>query len=72
MTARLRELSGGRLVLALEGGYNLEAMARSAAACLSVLLGDTPPLLPETPVHPAARHVLDAVRRTQKRFWPTL
>jgi histone deacetylase 6 len=72
MTARLRELSGGRLVLALEGGYNLEAMARSAAACLSVLLGDAPPPLPDTPVHPAARHVLAAVRRTQKRFWPML
>jgi histone deacetylase 6 len=43
MTARLNELAGGRVVLALEGGYNLEAIASSAAACLRVLLGEPPP-----------------------------
>jgi acetoin utilization deacetylase AcuC-like enzyme len=31
--------AGGRLVLVLEGGYALEATARSAAASLEVLLG---------------------------------
>ena len=43
MTARLATLAGGRLVLALEGGYDLEAIAKSAAACLRVLLGEAPP-----------------------------
>jgi acetoin utilization deacetylase AcuC-like enzyme len=34
------ELSGGRMVWVLEGGYRLEALARSVAAVLRVLLGD--------------------------------
>ena len=29
-------------MLALEGGYNLDAIARSASACLRVLLGEEP------------------------------
>ncbi|HEX4438636.1 MAG TPA: histone deacetylase [Thermoanaerobaculia bacterium] len=40
MTERLTRLAGGRVVLALEGGYNLDAISRSAAACLRVLLGE--------------------------------
>src|SRR5207344_1173133 len=40
LTARLQGLAGGRVALALEGGYNLEAIAASAAACLGTLLGD--------------------------------
>ena len=40
MTERLLSLADGRVVLALEGGYNLDAIARSAAACLRVLLGE--------------------------------
>ena len=42
MTKRLRRLAHGRVVLALEGGYNLRAIARSAAACMSVLQGEEP------------------------------
>jgi histone deacetylase 6 len=70
LTARLSELARGRLVLALEGGYDLGAISASAAACLSVLLGAAPPALGAGPVHPAARRVLDAVLRAQKPFWP--
>src|SRR5207249_3873679 len=67
MTARLKELAHGRLVLALEGGYDLEAIARSAAACLRVLLGETPP--PADPRLPsaAASAILDAVRSAARR-----
>ncbi len=43
MTRRLLSLAGGRVVLALEGGYDLEAIARSAAASLRVLLGEPAP-----------------------------
>ena len=43
MARRLAEsagdLCGGRLVFVLEGGYRLEAMARSVERCLRVLLG---------------------------------
>ncbi|KAJ1982321.1 Histone deacetylase hda1 [Dimargaris xerosporica] len=40
MTYLLKSLAGGRLVLALEGGYNLDAIASSALACVQALLND--------------------------------
>ncbi len=36
------DLCAGRLVLVLEGGYNLDGLAHSVAAALAVLLGDAP------------------------------
>lgn len=32
----------GKIVLALEGGYNLDSIANSALACMEVLLEDMP------------------------------
>ncbi|KAJ1653603.1 Histone deacetylase hda1 [Dispira simplex] len=40
MTNLLKSLAGGRLVLALEGGYSLDAVAECALACVQVLLGE--------------------------------
>jgi acetoin utilization deacetylase AcuC-like enzyme len=48
LTALLAPLAGGRLVVALEGGYNLRSIARSAEACVGVLLGEQPLPLPRT------------------------
>src|SRR5262249_17654423 len=45
MTRRLLPLARGRLVLALEGGYNLAAIASASAACARVLLGEKTPAL---------------------------
>ncbi len=72
MTSRLMALADGRVVLALEGGYNLEAIARSSAACLRVLLGDSPPHEKPIVPDPAAAKVLDKVLGAQRRFWPGL
>ncbi len=46
------ELCGGRLVLSLEGGYNLEALATSVKATFDVLLGNS---RIEDPLGPAQR-----------------
>ena len=70
MTARLRELAGGRLVLALEGGYDLDAISRSAEACLRVLLGEAAP--PMSNKSSKATRILDAVVNAQKPYWPGL
>jgi acetoin utilization deacetylase AcuC-like enzyme len=72
MTSRLLSLAGGRVVLALEGGYDLGAISRSAAACLRVLLGE--PARPADPDRPsgAAVEVLERVTRAQKPFWTSL
>ena len=70
MTARLLDLSGGRVVLALEGGYNLEAISASAAACLRVLLGESPARVEFSSPKPLAARILDAVLAAQRPFWP--
>jgi len=49
-----------RIVLTLEGGYDLPALARSVRGCVEVLAGATaPPLRPGTP------HAKDAVARSR-------
>jgi acetoin utilization deacetylase AcuC-like enzyme len=70
MTSRLLALAGGRVVLALEGGYNLDAIAASAAACLRVLLGEAPSQTDFGEPSPVAVRILDEVIRTQEPFWP--
>jgi acetoin utilization deacetylase AcuC-like enzyme/deoxyinosine 3'endonuclease (endonuclease V) len=42
MTALLLGLARGKLVLALEGGYNLSSISHSMEACTAALLGDPP------------------------------
>jgi histone deacetylase 6 len=39
---QLMDLAEGRIALVLEGGYNLDSIAKSMHACLEVLLEDTP------------------------------
>jgi len=50
LTSELMRLAGGKVVVALEGGYSLTATKHSAAACMSSLLGlphsATPPPAP--------------------------
>jgi acetoin utilization deacetylase AcuC-like enzyme len=63
------ELCQGRLVLCLEGGYNLEALAASARVTFEVLLGETSfedPVGPPPPRHPASsvEALITAVRET--------
>lgn len=42
MTRQLMSLARGRIVLALEGGYDLPSICDSAEECVRVLLGDQP------------------------------
>ena len=44
MTRELQTLAGGKVIVALEGGYNLVSISKSMAACANALLeGDAPP-----------------------------
>ena len=70
MTSRLRSLADGRLVLALEGGYNLEAIRQSSNACARVLLGQDPEPVRPAPLHPVARRILEQVSEQHRPFWP--
>ena len=50
MTLALCALAGGRVVMALEGGYNLESISERFGACVAMLLGDPAPPPPEDPI----------------------
>ena len=72
LTAVLMELADrhahGRLVLVLEGGYDLGALRESLAACLAVLAGSAPP--PKTGVASATTlAALAATRRALGSHW---
>ncbi|GMI75735.1 histone deacetylase 5 [Hibiscus trionum] len=70
---KLMDFAQGRIVLALEGGYNLDSIAKSALACMEVLLEDKP-ISELTEAYPfeSTWRVIEAVRRKLCAFWPTL
>ncbi|XP_068854352.1 histone deacetylase 6 [Aphelocoma coerulescens] len=72
MTHLLGGLAGGRLVLVLEGGYNLGVTAEGVGQCLGVLLGDPPSLPPPGTPQPAALRALSRTLRAQRGCWSCL
>mmetsp|Transcript_12437 Transcript_12437/g.30616 ORF Transcript_12437/g.30616 Transcript_12437/m.30616 type:complete len:653 (-) Transcript_12437:237-2195(-) len=63
MTHSLMALAQGKVVLVLEGGYNLGAISHSFAACTATLLGDPPRMLGRIfPTKRATRAVKDTMR----------
>ncbi|CAE6451823.1 unnamed protein product [Rhizoctonia solani] len=69
MTALLSTLAGGKLVVALEGGYNPESIAKSALAVTHALLGDPLPELPRLEASEIATEVVWQVARIQSQYW---
>lgn len=76
MTRHLMSLSNGKVVLALEGGYDLASICDSAEECVRVLLGDapTPIAAVELTRAPCANAVLalQKVLALQSPHWPCL
>nr|GMD30842.1 histone deacetylase 5 [Ipomoea batatas] len=67
------EFAGGKIVLALEGGYNLDSIAKSAQACVEVLLQQKPiPGSSEAYPFESTWKVIQNVREVLSAFWPTL
>ncbi|XP_022736389.1 histone deacetylase 5-like [Durio zibethinus] len=73
MLKKLMDFAQGRIVLALEGGYNPDSIANSALACMEVLLEDKP-ISGFSEAYPfeSTWRVIQAVRRILSAFWPTL
>ena len=61
--------AGGRLVLLLEGGYDLAALATSVRGCVEVAAGADAPNVRGTP-RSAAAAALHRARVIQSRHWP--
>ncbi|PWA54090.1 Histone deacetylase domain-containing protein [Artemisia annua] len=70
---KLMEFSEGKIVLALEGGYNLHSLANSVLACVELLLEDKP-ITESTDVYPfeSTWRVIKAVREELSTYWPVL
>jgi acetoin utilization deacetylase AcuC-like enzyme len=61
------DTAGGRLVLALEGGYDLQGLADSVHACVEVLAGASPGPAPAASVRGEA--VLRTLLAAHGRRW---
>ncbi|QRV94367.1 histone deacetylase family protein [Ceratobasidium sp. AG-Ba] len=72
MTALLCSLAGGRVVAALEGGYNLDSISNSAVAVVRTLLGDQLPELPRLVASEIATEVVWQVARVQSKYWSSI
>ncbi|XP_077002189.1 protein deacetylase HDAC6 isoform X2 [Tamandua tetradactyla] len=73
LTHLLMGLANGRVILILEGGYNLTSISESMAACTRSLLGDPPPLL--APWRPPLAGSLASITETinvHRRYWRSL
>ncbi|XP_076902077.1 histone deacetylase 15-like [Bidens hawaiensis] len=73
MTKMLSSLSRGKLLVILEGGYNLRSISSSATAVIKVLLDEKPENMLENviPSKSGLRTVLE-VLKIQNTFWPNL
>jgi acetoin utilization deacetylase AcuC-like enzyme len=58
----------GRILLALEGGYDIGASCESAVACARVLTGGVPPVIEAAPTA-AAASVIRRVNEVHRDLW---
>jgi len=74
LTKLLMSLAGGRMVVTLEGGYNLDSISLSMAACVRALLGDADAEAASNLPAPEPFH-LNTIKDVQAhlaKFWPSL
>ncbi|PNF26146.1 hypothetical protein B7P43_G04459 [Cryptotermes secundus] len=70
LTHLLTALAGGRVILSLEGGYNVTSISHAMPMCTKALLGDPlPSLAPHHVACPSAVTSIKNVIRTQARYW---
>lgn len=72
-TSWLAPLAMGRLILCLEGGYNLTSISYAMTICTKTLLGDPLPSINLTlPLKPQASTDLKTVLNVQGKYWSSL
>ncbi|XP_054723790.1 histone deacetylase 6-like [Uloborus diversus] len=72
MTKLLSGLCNGKIVLALEGGYNIPNTSDAAIYCIGSLLNEFP--MPHKPMKPTlnAMKTIQSVVKTHKKYWKSL
>lgn len=70
----LSSLANGRIVICLEGGYNVNSISHAMAMCTKALLGDPlPPLTPPTPrINASCIETIQNVLDVQQKYWKSL
>lgn len=75
-TQWLSALANGRIILCLEGGYNVNSISHSMALCAKTLLGDPLPMqqIPSRwhGINPSALESIQNVMATQSEHWKCL
>ncbi|KAK4241069.1 histone deacetylase clr3 [Achaetomium macrosporum] len=69
MTHMLMSLAGGKVAVCLEGGYDLEAISKSALAVAQTLMGEPPPKMEIPKISREAAKVLAKVQAYQAPYW---
>ncbi|KAK4122591.1 histone deacetylase A-like protein [Parathielavia appendiculata] len=69
MTHMLMSLAGGKVAVCLEGGYDLEAISKSALAVAQTLMGEPPPKMEIPRISREAAKVLAKVQAYQAPYW---
>ncbi|CAK1540301.1 unnamed protein product [Leptosia nina] len=74
MTHMLRSLAGGRVILCLEGGYNVTSISYAMVMCTKALLGDPTNLYydPKLTCHQSAIESINSVLKVHKKYWKSL
>ncbi|KAF8927639.1 Histone deacetylase hda1 [Dissophora ornata] len=72
MTHMLKSLAGGKIILALEGGYNLDSIAVSGLACTKALLSDPIDALEPIVPNDVCVQTVHEVLEVQSRHWKSL
>ena len=69
LTHMLMSLADGKVVVCLEGGYNLKAISTSAVAVAQTLMGEPPPRIDLPAVNADAKRMLAKVQAYQAPHW---
>ncbi|KAG8237537.1 hypothetical protein J437_LFUL017467, partial [Ladona fulva] len=76
MTQQLMQLAGGKVILSLEGGYDLPAICDASQECVRALLGDEIATLSEEELRrPPCQNAVDTLQKTiaiQIPHWPCI
>lgn len=72
MTSLLKGLADGRVIVTLEGGYNVEAIAECMTACAAVIVGSAPSRPSKGDPSLAALETVHKVLQIQSKFWKSL
>ena len=69
MLYHLSSLAEGKVIVALEGGYNLKAVSESSVACAKVLLGHRLPPIKGGVPRPSAMRSIRQTIEAHENYW---